>query len=340
MATTNVVIVALKVGLVLGGLTLIGFLTYEASKVLIMSLIGIGVGTLVSPLFTTMRDKYKIPRALSALILLVLLILFGIAVFFAIGHLVADQVNTLSTRAPQLINNLQNQLQQLFDRYPWVQERIQSVNLEESITAVLSELIRGVRSGFTLISGLVFAGVVALYTAVGAKEYTKSFVNLFPASRRSRVTDVLGHCAQSLRRWFRVQLIDMAIIGLLTLIGLWIAGIEYWAVFGLLTAIFGLVPYLGILIVVVVACLITLASNPSDVPWVLVVFIVTQQIEGNLILPRVMKEHLELPEMPLLIFMLFMGTWFGLLGIFLATPSFAILRTLHLELYRPRVDEN
>ncbi len=328
----------LRAGLILGGLILLGFLVYDAANVLFMSLIGIGAGSLVSPLLTKLRERFKFPRALSALILLTLIVLFGAAVFWVIGYLVADQFNALSERMPELLTNLQSQLQKLFQKHPWMQERIENINIQESITTGLSELIRGVRSGFTLISGIAFAGVIALYTAVGASDYAKSFSNIFPASRRERVSEVLDHSAQSLRRWFRAQLIDMVIIGLLTLVGLWIAGVEYWAVFGLLTAIFGLIPYLGILIVVVVAALVTLASNSENVPWVLLVFIVTQQIEGNLILPRVMKEHLELPEMPLLIFMLLMGTWFGLIGIFLATPSFAVLRTLYIKLYRPSIE--
>jgi predicted PurR-regulated permease PerM len=131
----------------------------------------------------------------------------------------------------------------------------------------------------------------------------------------------------------------MLLIGLITAIGLWLAGVEYWAVFGLLTAVLGIIPYFGIILVVIAATLITLASDPSKVPWVLGVFMFTQQLEGNVILPLIMKGKVELPVVPLLIFMLIMGTFFGILGVFIAPPLLAIFRTLYIELYLPWINE-
>jgi predicted PurR-regulated permease PerM len=150
----------------------------------------------------------------------------------------------------------------------------------------------------------------------------------------------MGRLALTLRKWFRAQLTDMAIIGGLTMFGLWLVGAKYWAVFGLLTAILGLIPYLGILIMVVVAGLVTFASDPLMVPWVLGVFVITQQIEGNIVLPLVMKDQIDIPEMPLLIFMLLMATWFGLIGVFLSTPVFALFKVLHAELIRPKLESS
>ena len=140
------------------------------------------------------------------------------------------------------------------------------------------------------------------------------------------------------RVWFRAQLIDMAIIGLITTIGLLIAGVEFWALFGLLTALFGIIPYVGVMIVVVIVSFITLASDPSQVPWVLLVFIITQQIEGNVVLPWVMKGQAEIPEALLIIVMLFFGFWFGLLGVFIAPPLVAVMICLYRNLYLPAIE--
>jgi predicted PurR-regulated permease PerM len=74
------------------------------------------------------------------------------------------------------------------------------------------------------------------------------------------------------------------------------------------------------------------------VPWVIAVFVVIQQIEGNIILPMLMKNQVALPEVPLLIFILLMGSWLGIVGVFLAPPFFTIMKVLYVELYLPRVD--
>jgi len=87
------------------------------------------------------------------------------------------------------------------------------------------------------------------------------------------------------------------------------------------------------MIVVVIVSFITLASDPSQVPWVLLVFIITQQIEGNVVLPWVMKGQAEIPEALLIIVMLFFGFWFGLLGVFIAPPLVAVMICLYRNLY-------
>ncbi|PIT98669.1 MAG: hypothetical protein COT74_13280 [Bdellovibrionales bacterium CG10_big_fil_rev_8_21_14_0_10_45_34] len=326
---------ALQTALTIVGVVGACFLFYLARYVIIVSLIGVGLGVLVSPLLTKMRERFRIPRALSALLFLVVVVVSGTLVFFAVGYLVADQLEMLTSKAPEIIKNLEAKWQALYEKYPLLKEYLQDFDIAGTLKTGGQRLLKGVTSGFALISGLAFAVVIALYTSVGAKEYISSLIKAFPASKRTEAQRILICTAETLRKWFRAQMIDMVIIGSLTLLGLWAVGANYWAVFGLLTAIFGLIPYFGMLIVVTLASLVTLASDPATVPWVIGVFLVTQQIEGNLILPLVMKEHLELPEVPLLIFMLLMGTWFGLLGVFLSTPVFAVLSMLYRQLYQP-----
>ncbi len=188
------------------------------------------------------------------------------------------------------------------------------------------------------ISGLIFALVIGLYTAVNGKEYFDKTIEAFYPKYREKAVRVLEHSAQVIRAWFKAQLIDMVIIGVLTAVGLWIVGVEYWAIFGLLTGVLAIIPYVGIIIVVIIACLITLASDPSQIPWILLVFAVTQQLEGDVILPMVMKGGADLPVVPLLIFMLFLGTFFGILGVFMAPALLAVLRVVYIDVYLPIIE--
>jgi predicted PurR-regulated permease PerM len=90
--------------------------------------------------------------------------------------------------------------------------------------------------------------------------------------------------------------------------------------------------------VVFAASLITLSTDPSKIPWVLAIFAITQQVEGDVILPLVMKGGAQLPVVPLLIFMLFLGSFFGIIGVFIAPPLLAVLRTLYIDIYLPYVN--
>lgn len=315
------------------------YLIYLGREVVVLSLLGVGLGVLVSPLLSMIRERFRIPRALAALVLLILAATSGALVFMAIWFLVADQVEMLSVKAPELLTNLQANLVSLYAEYPRIQQYLTDFDLAGTLKSGGMKLVAGVQSGFSAVSGLAFIVVIGLYTAVGAKDYHQSFVALMPPALRPRTTEIITCTSNTLRSWMIAQLIDMAAIGAITSVGLWIVGSNYWAVFGLLTALFGLIPYIGIFIVVVVASLITLASDPQLVLWVVGVFLITQQIEGNFIMPYVMKEKLQIPEVPLLIFMLFMASWLGLLGVFLSTPLFAVMRNVYFtffDLSKPR----
>lgn len=313
-------------------------LLYYSLSIVIVSLIGIGIGVLVAPILSFAKRKFKIPRALSALLCLIVIIIVIGGASFGVWYLVSDQVETLLVRTPEISANLQSRLVSLFSRYPWFQAQFEALNIGATAQGLVAPFFQGLLTSFSAISGFIFALVISMYTSVSLNDYFTAVVNAFPQSRRHKVAYILSRCATTLRLWFRAQMIDMLILGIMTAIGLWIVGVDYWAVYGFLTALFGIIPYVGPLIVVGCAVLITLASEPSLVPWVIVVFVVVQQIEGNIILPMLMKGQVELPEVPLLIFILLLGSWLGIVGVFLAPPFFAIMKVLYIELYLPRVD--
>jgi len=328
-----------KVALLVISFIIALILLYYSLFIVVVSLIGIGIGVLVAPILSFAKRKFEIPRALSALLCLIVIIIVIGGASFGIWYLISDQVESLLKRSPEISENLQSLLLSLFTRYPWFQSQLEALNLGATAQGLISPFFHGLLIGFSAISGFLFALIISMYTAVSLNDYFTAVVNAFPQDRRHKVAYILSRCATTLRLWFRAQMIDMFILGIMTAIGFWIVGVDYWAVYGFLTALFGIIPYVGPLIVVGCAVLITLASEPSLVLWVIVVFVVVQQIEGNIILPMLMKGQVELPEVPLLIFILLLGSWLGIVGVFLAPPFFAIMKVLYVELYLPRVGD-
>lgn len=314
-------------------------IAYYSRYILLISMIGIGIGVLINPVLGYLRKKIRLPRALSALIVLIMVILVSMVVLGSLYYLVADQVSSLKERWPEIQSTAEGYVSNLFNRFPWIQEQIQGFNVASSVNSSAMSLLKGFRTGIVAISGGVFALIIGLYTAVNGGEYFEKTVEAFLPSKREKAKNVMIDSARVIRGWFKAQLIDMVIIGFMTGLGLWIVGVEYWAVFGLLTAILGIIPYVGIILVVIATCLITLSSDPSKLPWILLVFGVTQQVEGDVILPLVMKGRAQLPVVPLLIFMMFLGSFFGILGVFIAPPLMAVLRTLYIELYLPYLEK-
>jgi predicted PurR-regulated permease PerM len=311
------------------------YILYLSSAVVLIGLIGIGIGVLLAPLLTFSQRRFRLPRPLSAVFIFVLLLLLFIGLGEILVFLVSDQLTKLSASAPQILQNLKTRLAELSNTYPSLEAQIQSLNLQESLTAGMDNVLYGVKSGVFAISSLAIAIFLGLYTAVDSDEYFDGLIHAFPPSKQARTREVLGKIAKSLRVWFRAQLVDMAIIGVSMGIVLRLVGMEYWAVFAVLTAVLCIIPYAGILIVIVLAALVTLASDPARVPFVVAAIFLVQQLEANVVLPRVMRDQAELPEVPLLIFMLMLGGWFGIVGVFVAPALFAIVKTLYHEIYQP-----
>jgi predicted PurR-regulated permease PerM len=159
-----------------------------------------------------------------------------------------------------------------------------------------------------------------------------------PRSSRQRVAEVSTECAGVLRKWVLAQLTAMVIVGAMVAIGLKIVGSQYWFILSVLTSALELISFLGPLISFLAATVVTLASQPEKVLWVMGLYLVILRLEGDLIIPMVMKGRIKLSPIPLLTLMLMLGTWFGVLGLFAAAPILAVLRTIYIRVYVPKMD--
>ena len=309
-----------------------------ARLIVVSLLVGVGIGAILSPLLRRMDRYMHIPRGIAATLIAVLGLSALAGIGWAFAGVVDSQAALLTERGPALMQRLQEIFTGLLDRFPWLQRNVASLDMGATAGAIGGAVFKGAWSGVGVLAALLFAVVIGLYVAVDARVYRQGLVRAVPARHRERADRFCGQASGAVRDWFNAQLIDMVIIGSITSIGLWIVGAEYWLLLGVLTGLLGIIPYVGIIIVVTFAALLTVASDMSRLPWVIGVFLVTQQLEGNVILPLVMRGRIQLPAVPLLVFMLLMGSWAGLLGVLIAPPLFAVLRLAYLEFYVPRVD--
>ncbi|MGZ3699501.1 MAG: AI-2E family transporter, partial [Bdellovibrionota bacterium] len=177
-----------------------------------------------------------------------------------------------------------------------------------------------------------------LYIASRPASYHAGFLSMFPARMRARLTEVRGESARALRGWFVSQVLAMLIVGVIASVGLKVIGSDYWFQLGSLTATLELVPFIGPAAAFFAAVLVTLASQPDKIWWVGGYFLLLLRLEGDLIIPLLMRGRIELPPVHLLTLMLVMGEGFGVLGFLVAAPLLAVLRKIYLMTYVPRMD--
>ena len=139
------------------------------------------------------------------------------------------------------------------------------------------------------------------------------------------------------------QLLDAVIIGVLLSITLTIMNVKYGAMLGIIIGLFNIIPYIGAIIASVIAIIITIFTGGiGQAIWMAIVVIIMQQIDANIINPKIVGNSLKLSPILIIFAVTVGGACFGILGMFLAVPIVAILKILILDYinYKDAVKQN
>jgi predicted PurR-regulated permease PerM len=217
----------------------------------------------------------------------------------------------------------------------------------ESLSRVGREVLTGstvstaAGVGLTVATALSLGVVVfisTVYLVIRPEPWVNGFISLFPAGWRQRTREVLQEMYHTVQRWFIGQLAAMTFIAVFWAISLSLIGIPFALLIGIFSGLVAFIPYVGALISVVIPVLLALISDPFSAVWVILAFIIIQQIEGNLLQPIVMSRAVDLHPALVVFAILVMGTLFGLVGVLLAVPLMAALQVLVRELWVQRMD--
>lgn len=249
------------------------------------------------------------------------LVLFAVSV----APSIAEQVDELSRRLPEAFETFRDRIEdyswgsRLFDRL--TPETLAS---SEGRTAAMS----AVSSTFGALGNAVIILFIGLYGALDPGVYRRGFVQLLAPPIRGRGTEVLSAVAATLRNWLSAQLLAMAVVGVLTGAGLWIAGIPLPFALGLIAGLLAFIPNIGPVIALAPALLLALPEGQATVLTVLGIYLAVQALESYVVTPLIQQEKVALPPALVIAAQLLFGVLFGLLGLALATPITAAAMTI------------
>lgn len=171
-----------------------------------------------------------------------------------------------------------------------------------------------------ILLNLLLVFVLTVMLLVNPSPYRQGFIQLFPSFYRRRTDEILSQCEIALVSWVRGILLNMAVIGVISAIGLWVLRVPLVlanaALAGLLEAVPNVGPTLSLIPPVAIALL--------DAPWkagaVLILYILIQQLEQYLLVPFVMARQVSLLPAVTLLSQVIFAIFFGFLGLFLAIP--------------------
>jgi predicted PurR-regulated permease PerM len=321
-----------------------GYFAYRTTSVILAFLLTILLSIILSAPVNYLARR-GLPRTWGVLAVIaalaILLWLFGLALVPAVetqSRQFAEAFPTLLEEALTLANRLQSFFG-LGTQIGLDPESLSSVGREFLTGSTVSTAAGVGLTAATVISLAVVVFISTIYLVIRPEPWVNGFVSLFPAGWRQRTREVLQILYQTVQRWFLGQLAAMTFIAVFWAISLSLIGVPFALLLGIFSGLISFIPYLGALISVVLPVLLALISDPFSVVWVILAFIIIQQIEGNLLQPIVMSRAVDLHPALVIYAILVMGTLFGLIGVFLAVPLVAVVQVLVRELWVQKMDQ-
>lgn len=220
---------------------------------------------------------------------------------------------------------------------------IDSEKLIEKITLFINQEGRGIitvtwGAATSIISGLVdllLAFVFAMYLLakkeVVASHFKKLIETVLPRNKAQRLMDIAKLTNQTFTNFISGQLIEAVIIGVLCFLGMLILRIPYAGAISTFVAVTALVPMFGAWLGGGFGVFLIVLSEPIKAVWFVVFLLILQQVEGNLIYPRVVGNSVGLPGILVLMAVTIGGGAFGILGMLFGVPVCAVLYSLYME---------
>jgi predicted PurR-regulated permease PerM len=301
--------------------------------------------------------KKSAHRPLS--LVLTLLLVFGIiaAILLLIIPELARTLISLANQIPQTLISMQLWLTDLFNHFPdladWTQtfqvdwssigSRLISF-LETSASSLLDStfttVISVVSSVYTFFLALIFAIYILLQKEKLSAQLKRLLYAYFPKKRIDKLIHFGNLTNKTFSSFFSCQCFEAVLLGTLFFIFMNIFGFPYSVLISVLIAFTALIPIFGAIIGCVVGALLILVGSPIRAVWFVVMFIVLQQLEGNLIYPHVVGSSVGLPSIFVLMAVTIGGSLMGIAGMLIFIPLCSILYTLLRENVYTRLNKS
>src|SRR5687768_10289896 len=289
---------------------------------LITLLVAILVTVIISIPLALLADRLEargIPRALGAFAGLLAFLAVLATVIALVFPPFVDQTEEFVDSVPATVHDLEetvgnwvganptevgNSVQDFLERY---------VDDPESLIGPLTSIGLSV-VGF--LGALIFMLLTAFYIAVRPQPLVDGLVSLFPPDQRDHVLDVTRRLRDAWIGWLQGVVVDMLVTGVLLYVGLTIIGLDFAIFFAVFSALLVVIPYFGAIIGAIPVVLFALSEGPGTALAALAVYVIVQQIEGNVIIPLVMAQRVKLHPALIAIGVVLVSQLMGFIGLF------------------------
>ncbi|WP_280956780.1 AI-2E family transporter [Acetohalobium arabaticum] len=311
------------------------YFLYLVRIVLLPFVLAIFIVYLVNPFV-----KLLINRGVSRNLALVLIFIIVVGGLFLVGFFAAppliEELNALANRIPQYSIEIQKIIDSVTQKYQRFKlpstfqlvvdnaiERIQNIILQ--FVERTTEVIIGILSRFF---SLIMAPILAFYMLKDIETIKKNFWTLIPKESRKDIKQLLKKIDKVLIDYLKGQLLVSVVVGLLSMLGLYLLDINFYLIIGIFAGIMNLIPYLGVVFGILPAVFVASFKSFQSILEVIVMFAFVQQLEGSLISPKIVGDKVGLHPILIIFSLLVGGELLGIIGMLLAVPVAGIIKVI------------
>ncbi|MFX3634987.1 MAG: AI-2E family transporter [Candidatus Pristimantibacillus sp.] len=290
-------------------------------------------------------ERKRVKRIYSILVLFIIIIGLITILLVAVIPLISDQVTSLINDVPHYAeeiriqfdlfmgSTLSSEVQQWFD----FNSSDITGNITNKVTAVLDSTWSSIGSFVGALKEVLLAIItlpfILFYLLKDGKKLPAKIVSYLPTQMRQPSLRVMGEMNGQISSYIRGQIFVSFCIGGLLYIGYLIIGLKYSLVLALVAACTAVIPYLGPAIAITPALVVALVTSPIMLLKMIVIWTIVQLIEGKFISPQIMGKTLQIHPITIIFVILTAGNLFGIVGVVLAVPGYAVLKVMFTNLF-------
>lgn len=283
-------------------------------------------------------EKKKVKRIYSIFGLYLVIIGILTILISSVFPFLRDQITSFITSLPPFISDIEKMVNDFIGGNFINQfQLVEYIDLQGFATQLSDRSLDIVNSAFSNIGNVIGAvteivlAIITLpfilfYLLKDGEKLPGYFIKFLPVTMRKPTLDILKEMNHQISSFIRGQIIVAFCIGVLMYIGFTIIGLEYAPVLALIAAFTNVVPYLGPAIAITPALIVAIVTSPFMVIKLIIVWTIVQLIEGKFISPQIMGRNLRVHPITIIFIILTSGNLFGVVGILLAVPGYALLK--------------
>lgn len=305
------------------------------------------VAYLLNPAMKLLESRFKLNRIASVAILYSVVVGVIVLFFTIVSPRVINSISEIVLQIPQYLQTTQNWIQTNIISSDWARKYEINDYIQKNLNAIVAQAgdflniilnkIVNFAIGFTSTFFSILIGILISVYILADKEgfarNSKRFVYSFVGKERGDSFFELTREIDSVFSKFIVgKFIDSLIIGLICLAGALLLKMPYAFLIALIVGITNMIPYFGPFIGIIPSVIIVLFNDPIKALWLFVFILILQQFDGLILGPKILGDKVGMSPFWIILAIIIGGGIMGVLGMFLAVPTFAVIKNL-LERY-------